>query len=120
MSKGKQEKAAELICEKLYKFSWGPNEINVIGELQTAWNDTLTVSKLNYDGKIKPEIIEKLYDCLLEKALQANNKIKEVYKAHQDLNKWMNNALLANNGQIKEAIYAYKTTQLQMSNKVWN
>ena len=108
----KTERNAIAICEELYKLSHG-NKPNVLAELRDAWNTTLVVSKLNYDKSIKPVVIQAAYDNLLEKAIVVNNRLTEVFKQHQDLNKWKNDHLKVSNSELKSVINAYKMEQLK-------
>ncbi|WZB37542.1 hypothetical protein [Erwinia phage COW86c] len=111
MAKGKAEKQAEAICEELYKFTWGDKK-NVLGELREIWRHASILCKLNYDGSVKREVIEKTFDKLQEALIEANNKLVETFKKHQDLNKWYKDHLQVSNAQLKEAVYTYKQAQL--------
>lgn len=113
MPKGKAEKQAEAICEELYKFNWGKDK-NVLGELRELWRHTNVLCTLNYDGSVKREVMEGQFNKLQDALIEANNKLQEVYKRHQDLNKWYNTNLKVSNAQLKEAIYTYKQTQLRI------
>lgn len=108
----KTERNAIAICEELYKLSHG-NKPNVLTELRDAWNTALVVSKLNYDKSIKPVVIQAAYSNLLEKAIIVNNRLTEVFKQHQDLNKWKNDHLKVSNAELKSVINAYKMEQLK-------
>ena len=113
MAKGKAEKQAEAICEELYKFNWGKDK-NVLGELRELWRHTNVLCALNYDGSVKREVMEAQFTKLQDALIEANNKLQEVYKKHQDLNKWYNTNLKVSNSQLKEAIYTYKQAQLRI------
>lgn len=113
MAKGKAEKQAEAICEELYKFNWGKDK-NVLGELRELWRHTNILCALNYDGSVKREVMEAQFTKLQDALIEANNKLQEVYKKHQDLNKWYNTNLKVSNSQLKEAIYTYKQAQLRI------
>lgn len=107
MAKGKKEKQAEALCEKLYKFNWG-NEQNVLGDLREAWRQLCVISTINYDRKIKHEEIDRIFDEVQELAIKANNLLTETFKGHEDLNKWSKTYLKATNSQLKEAFYTYR------------
>ncbi|WJZ27966.1 hypothetical protein NCTGTJJY_CDS0087 [Serratia phage 92A1] len=109
---GKQEKQAIAICEELYRLNWG-DSTNIIGELQEAARAVNVVCAINYDHKMKHEYINKVFDDFLAKALTVNNALTEIFKKHQDLNKWRKDNLDATNAQIKEAIYTYRQAQLR-------
>lgn len=109
---GKQEKQAIAICEELYRLNWGDKR-NIIGDLQEAFRTTEVMCKINYDHKMKHTELNKAFEVLLDAALAVNNAITEVFKKHQDLNKWRKDHLNATNAQIKEAVYSYLQAQVR-------
>lgn len=110
---GKQEKRAVAICEALYKFTWG-EERNLIGELREASRAVDVISIMNRDGRVKKERIEKLFDEYAALAIEVNNRLQEVFKQHQDLNKWYEDHLKVTNQNLKKAINGYKRAQLDV------
>ncbi|QPI14040.1 hypothetical protein MYO4S_00289 [Serratia phage 4S] len=108
----KQERQAVAVCEELYKFNWGDKK-NILGELHEAARYVDVICSLNYDHKMKHEEINKAFDVFQELVIEANNKLVEVFKKHQDLNKWYKDHLQASNAQLKEAIYIYRQAQLR-------
>lgn len=108
---GKQEKRAIAICEALYKFTWGDDR-NLLGELRELSRTIDVLSCLNYDGRWKKENIEKMYNDYSALAVEVNNRLQEVFKQHQDLNKWYQDNLKVSNQELKQIINGYKHGQL--------
>lgn len=110
---GKQEKQAVAICEALYKFTWGSDR-NLLGELRELSRTIDVLSQLNYDGRWNKESIEKLFDNYAVLAIEVNNRLQEVFKQHQDLNKWYQDHLKVSNQTLKMTINTYKHEQMKM------
>lgn len=82
---GKQEKSAQAICEELYRFNHG-KEVNVLGELRSAWRDVQVVNNLDLD--IKPEYLAKVYGEFYFWSSRAVVSMDTVFKKHQDVWKY--------------------------------
>lgn len=75
----KREKAVQELCESVYRFSFGVDKPNPIGELRSAFRDLECLYLLGFDC-VKAEQIQKYTNAFLEAAKFAIQEMDVLFK----------------------------------------